>query len=67
MSAVRVLYVPLPDEASDALDRLAERELRDPRHQAAYLVLDGLRRAGALPPEQAPTDIRPELAPVGQT
>jgi hypothetical protein len=57
----RSLYVPLAEDAVDALRELAFRELRDPRAQAAYLVLDGLRRAGALPAEPAATD-RPSAA-----
>jgi hypothetical protein len=32
--------------------------LRDPRDQAAWLILDGLRRAGSSPPR---TDVRAEL------
>jgi hypothetical protein len=43
---VRSIYVPLPDPATDRLRELAQRELRDPREQAAWLILDGLRRAG---------------------
>ena len=46
---MRALYVPIPDErARRALIELAEREFRDPRDQAALLVVEGLRRAGAL-------------------
>lgn len=43
---MRSIYVPLPEGASDRLRELARRELRDPREQAAWLILDGLRRAG---------------------
>ncbi len=38
------MYVVLPAEAFEALRRLAARELRHPRQQAARLILDGLRR-----------------------
>lgn len=43
---MRSIYVPLPEDAGDRLRELARRELRDPREQAAWLILDGLRRAG---------------------
>jgi len=42
---MRSIYVSLPEGAADRLHRLASRELRDPRAQAAWLILDGLRRA----------------------
>ena len=41
---MKALYVALPAEAFEALRRLAARELRHPRQQAARLILDGLRR-----------------------
>ena len=40
------MYVPLPEGATDSLWELARRELRDPKAQAAVLILEGLRRAG---------------------
>jgi len=43
---MRTIYVPLPEGAADRLRELADRELRDPKSQAAVLILDGLRRAG---------------------
>lgn len=43
---MRSIYVPLPEGASDRLRELARRELRDPKEQAAWLILDGLKRAG---------------------
>jgi len=52
---VRSIYVPLPEGAADRLRELARRELRDPREQAAWLILDGLRRAG-LPVNVSPHD-----------
>jgi hypothetical protein len=42
---MRSLYVPLPSEAVERLRELASREFRDPKAQAAVLILDGLRRA----------------------
>jgi len=47
----------LSDEHRRALDELAAREYREPAEQAAYLIVDGLKRAGAL------NDPKPE--PVG--
>ena len=41
--------VVLPEPAREALVDLAEREYRDPRDQAAVLVLEGLRRRGLVP------------------
>lgn len=46
---MRGIYVPVTDPAARrALVNLAEREMRDPRSQAAVLILEGLRRVGAL-------------------
>jgi hypothetical protein len=47
------VVVPLSPSTATALRELAERELRDPRLQARWLLEDGLRRARALPPEPA--------------
>jgi hypothetical protein len=52
---MRSIYVPLPEGATDRLWQLARRELRDPKAQAAVLILEGLRRAG-LPVEPEPDD-----------
>lgn len=44
------IYIQIADPiARRALVTLAEREQRNPQSQAALLVLDGLRRLGALP------------------
>jgi hypothetical protein len=43
---MRLINVALPDAAADQLKVLAARERRAPRQQAAWLVLEGLRRAG---------------------
>ena len=58
----RSLYVPLPTDAREALIDLAIREYRDPREQAAYFVVEGLKRAGVLPAEQ--TDHRADQTAV---
>jgi len=39
----------LPDEGRRALAELALREYRDLDDQAAYIIVEALRRAGALP------------------
>ena len=47
---MRGIYVPVSDPtARRALVNLAERELRDPRDQAAYLILEGLHQRDLLP------------------
>ncbi len=46
---VRPLSIQLPDEDRQALAELALRQYRDPSDQAAYLIAEGLKRAGALP------------------
>jgi hypothetical protein len=61
---VRSIYVPLPETATDKLRELAHRELRDPREQAAWLILDGLRRAGL--DVRLETRERAELAKAGE-
>lgn len=45
------IYVKLPGDVADALIRLALSEWRRPRDQAALLLAEGLRNAGALPAE----------------
>jgi hypothetical protein len=48
----RTIYVPLPAPAADRLRELARREFREPKDQAAYLIIAGLKAAG-LDPEAA--------------
>ena len=43
---MRSIYVPLPEGAADRLRELAHREMRDPRAQASWLILAGLKAAG---------------------
>ena len=50
------MYVPLPEGAAERLRELARREVRDPKEQAAWLILDGLRRAGLDPEPTASAD-----------
>lgn len=52
---MRSIYVPLPEGAIDRLRELAHRELREPKTEAAYLILSGLRAAG-LDPESSRDD-----------
>jgi hypothetical protein len=49
---MRLLYVPLPAEAREALVALADNEMRRPQEMAAVLVMAGLREAGALKDER---------------
>ena len=50
MRLVDKLYVPLSPETLDALHRLAERNLRTQREQAAFLIIEGLNRHGRRAP-----------------
>jgi hypothetical protein len=61
---MRSIYVPLPDKAADRLYELAQRELRDPRDEAAWLILVGLKAAG-LDVDLAPKE-RVALEPRGR-
>ena len=56
----RNLNVPLNSEAVAALVELARREYREPREQAAFLIQDGLRRAGIQADVRSAADPRPE-------
>ena len=57
---MRSIYVPLPDEAADRLHELAQRELRDPRDEAAWLILVGLKAAGLDVGPTSPERVAPE-------
>jgi len=46
------IYLPLPTREREALCELADREFRDPKDQARLLLVEGLRRAGALPADE---------------
>jgi hypothetical protein len=41
------IYVPLPPDVLEALRQRAARELRDPRHEAALLIRQGLAQNDA--------------------
>jgi hypothetical protein len=43
------IYRRLPSDARDALVRVAGQQFRSPDDQAALYVVEGLKRAGALP------------------
>lgn len=43
---MRNIYVPLPEGAAEQLRTLARREMRDPKAQATWLILAGLKAAG---------------------
>lgn len=49
------LTLVLPDEVRLALLKMAEREFRRPRDQAAKLLTEALRQAGALTGDGAPS------------
>jgi len=61
----RGIYIPLPEPEREALISLADREWRQPREQAAKIVSDALRRAGALDTDHdqlttgSPATVRP--------
>ena len=42
---MRFIYVPASPETRDKLVRLAQRECRDPRQQAAKLLAEAVERA----------------------
>ena len=44
---MRALYVPVPDDVLARLVELARAEFREPKAQAAALIVEGLRRAEA--------------------
>jgi hypothetical protein len=46
-------------EERQALAELALREYREPADQAAYLIVDGLRRAGVLRDDRQPAEATP--------
>lgn len=50
---MRRVFVDLPQPAIDALVRLAEREFRAPKDQAALMLVEALNRAGVLAPDAA--------------
>jgi hypothetical protein len=49
--------VELQPNEREALLRLSQGERRDPRQQAALLIVDGLQRAGLLPCDQAANSV----------
>jgi hypothetical protein len=54
------VVVSLPPDAIPALRLVARDEYRTPQAQAAWLVLEGLRRRGVLAADPAPDDAPPE-------
>jgi len=52
----RRLFVPITWREAEALRKLAESERRDPRHQAACFIAEGLKRAGALTERKTAAD-----------
>lgn len=65
MFGPRSLYVPLRGDVAEALLTLSLREYRHPKEQAAFLVAEGLRRAGLLEdaePDQVTNRVAGEVA-----
>ncbi len=58
----RRLFVPITWREAEALRTLAERERRDPRHQAAYFIAEALKGAGALTDAPTTGSREPEAA-----
>jgi hypothetical protein len=52
---MKKIYVPLFEAERNALIALAQREHRDPRAQAAYLIRQSLEQLGLLQPIGQPT------------
>ena len=60
------INVPLPGEALSALADLSAREWRDPRDQAAVIILEALRQRGLITEDQPTNAIEhPAAAPAG--
>ena len=51
MQRMKRMTISITIPENNALHALAERERRDPREQAAYLVIQGLRQLGFLEEE----------------
>jgi hypothetical protein len=57
------MWIDLPEREQQAVCDLALDQWRTPRDQAVYLIVDGLRRAGALPAELRALDDRQPAEP----
>jgi hypothetical protein len=58
------MYLPLTERERAALRALAQTEDRDPRYQAARIVREALREAGALDrADDDPDGVRPREVP----
>jgi len=65
---MRSLNLAIPEDVAQQLERLAERDFRRPRDQAALLLVQAVRRAAldlSLPSEQGaePPVARPDRSP----
>jgi hypothetical protein len=56
------INVPLPGEALSALADLSAREWRDPRDQAAVIIIEGLRRRGLITEDRTGDDPNTQAA-----
>lgn len=59
---MRHMRVPMDDRTEVALFVLARRELRNPKDQATYLLIQGLRAAGVLEQEPPGTDVQSDAS-----
>lgn len=64
---MRSLNLAIPEDVAQQLERLAERDFRRPRDQAALLLVQAIRRALAVPlpseDGEVPTGARPNRSP----
>ena len=59
---MRLIYVALPVPAAIALREVAQRETRQPREQAAHMLIAALRQSGALKDEEASAAVTAEAS-----
>ena len=60
----RNIYVKLPGDVSDALIDVSSKRWRHPKEQAAFYIVEGLRRDGALPTDHELTAGSPATSEV---
>jgi hypothetical protein len=64
---MRSLNLAIPEDVAQQLGRLAERDFRRPRDEAALLLVQAVRRA-ALDPDQRPGDpVEPPVSRLGRS
>jgi len=58
---MKLIYVALPPDAAAALREVAGRETRQPREQAAHMLIAALRNYGVLRDDEPQTVTRARL------